>query len=77
MTTPHTSVGKLPQGRAGEGWLAAWATAWNTFWFTPADPLRLVACAEVVLIVVLLQLRWYRSARWDDVQRQIRRVREG
>jgi hypothetical protein len=44
---------------------------------TPADPLRLVACAEAVLIVVLLQLRWYRSARWDDVQRQIRRVREG
>ena len=41
MTTPHTSVGKLPQGRAGEGWLAAWATAWNTFWFTPADPLPL------------------------------------
>ena len=35
---------------------------------TPADPLRLVACAEAVLIVVLLQLRWYRSARWDDVQ---------
>ena len=45
--------------------------------FTPADPLRLAVCAEAVLIVVLWQLRWYRSVRWDDVQRQIRRVREG
>ena len=44
---------------------------------TPADPLRLAVCAEVVLIVVLWQLRWYRRLRWDDVQRQIRRVREG
>lgn len=45
--------------------------------FIPSDPMRLVACAEAVLLVVLWQLRWYRAARLHELYRAIRRVMEG